>query len=739
MQMESSAHLLSTVQGVFGGYLTQTAWLPTAVCPSHRRAMMFDGRCATTGEKDRVVNLIAHSSIAVRLSAANCDGSSCRLCVGAATASDPIRPPTPKKRPETFVSMPPKVIKRRKKSATKPVAVIDRETLAALGSAAGLSGTKSRLQADELSRRASNFESNVAPEVAGRTLERDISEYSHTFDKHFASKECDFSSTGRMVYCKDIVDFVYLLCWLRDFSPAQLRYLKIGGDDGRGSLKLMLATLFEGDPLLEEDDVKLPSHPDGNGGVLDSGVNRVYIIAIMYGAKETFESSQMLLDSINLKALVAEFPKVKLCLCQDMKYSNAIAGVATHSSRYPLIYSYFSPFASYSEPDSERTIEQILSDNAGRKAVSGNPIDFHSVVSEPCPFIASQSLRSLRDLFPPPQLHLLLGIVSQLFKFLSILDISLADDFLELVHIRRSPRATQDFVGNDARKICSEIHRIRALKSFPSRASRSNSQKSSVRAILLVVSALEAFSTVVHDTMTLHLHAQWRASITHFRECYDEFVKAYEVIHPVQHARDPKRYTPKLACLFHEVPLWISENSCSLSRISEQSFEAVHKRFGLFIRRYKVAAHGKFVPSKLSKKEPTPSPFPASHTPSSGTRSGNTARKLKEYEQKTTTIESPKMHRVGNIQSAHIKHVRAVTAFNCKNLPFSLRMQKRQLLAKRCLHGAKACRKLREPDVCFDSEQISVIIALYSFRNLSLPVVLAQDWPATFINGGQMM
>ena len=344
-----------------------------------------------------------------------------------------IRPKTPVKRPVPLTELPPKPKRIRTKSKTrKKLPAIDRKTLAALGSAADISARKSSLQINELKRRASNRESKVTSSVGGRTLERDISEYSHIFDTHFATKDCPFSFTKKMIYCCDLVDFIYLLCWLRGHTAKELRHIKINGDDGQGSFKLMLGLLFEGDRILGDDELDLSDFPDGNGGLLDNGVNRTYIISIMYGAKENLESSQFLFNSVDIQALSEEFPCVDLSLTQDMKFSNSICGIGTHSSRFSLVYSLFSPNPAFSRPNVKRTIGMLVSDNAARKTANGDPKEFNSVVTEHCPFLAGQSSRDLLDLIPPPPLHMLLGIVAMLFTFLSILCLLLADDFPSL-------------------------------------------------------------------------------------------------------------------------------------------------------------------------------------------------------------------------------------------------------------------------------------------------------------------
>ena len=74
-----------------------------------------------------------------------------------------------------------------------------------------------------------------------------------------------------------------------------------------------------------------------------------------------------------------------------------------------------------------------------------------------------------------------------------------------------------------------------------------------------------------------------RESINEFQSAYADVAKTINKVKPMAVHRRDDRVTPKLQCLFEEVPAWIDRNKTSLLRISEQSFESIHHKFKVFV------------------------------------------------------------------------------------------------------------------------------------------------------------
>ena len=172
--------------------------------------------------------------------------------------------------------------------------------------------------------------------------------------------------------------------------------------------------------------------------------------------------------------------------------------------------------------------------------LSSDSKNFNSVVSLPVDFLRSGANLPLLDLLPPPQLHLVLGITSSLFKHLEILNSYLANAWLRKLGVRRNPsHGASGFTGNDCRRIISHTHQLRNLPEFPQRTSRSHASAANATTVVLLADAINAFNDVVTKTMRPYLHPQWRASIEQFRVTFNSFTQQFETVQPISAARDP--------------------------------------------------------------------------------------------------------------------------------------------------------------------------------------------------------
>ena len=281
----------------------------------------------------------------------------------------------------------------------------------------------------------------------------------------------------------------------------------------------------------------------------------------------------------------------------------------------------------------------------------------------------------LLDLITPPPLHLLLGITKSLVTHLDFLDRSLTNAWLRKINVRRSERhGGTDFTGNDSRTILRNTTELRSLPIFHSSTSDPTSPTELLRtqAINLLITAISSFNIVVSRTMSLSLHPAWQTAINTFRTDYAAFIVPYNKIKPLQPSRNPDRITPKLQCLFNEVPIWITRHNCSLNRIAEQSFEATHHFYLEHEKRYKIPNVG---------PEILPSPR-RSKINKENCRSGTT--QTKHTLAKPPSSAPAKRTRpivVGSCQRAGRLRLVSVVGFNSNNLPSELCVQRRQMKA----------------------------------------------------------
>jgi len=345
----------------------------------------------------------------------------------------------------------------------------------------------------------------------------------------------------------------------------------------------------------------------------------------------------------------------------DMKMANLMFGLQTHGALHSYLWTMFSSYALHSHPEVSRSFESIAADATRFIAVAEehrlanptadrlDPVDFNSVEAQPLKFLFTFRQQDLLVYMPPPPLHLMLCITKNHFHYLELLDMPLANDFLHSINVRRSERhGASDFVGNDCRKILSSIKKLRSRHRFPLRISKRHEQKELDRlsAIQLIATSMAAFDVVVSRTMGLNLHPEWAEAIETFRSAFANFTATYNKISSPASGRSLNRITPKQQCVFNETVEWITEHKSSLNRHTEQPFESLHIEYREFEKRYKIPRTGnQNMPPQRHRKKPaknSPDEHFGRHTPSSGTRSGQT--KKNRVNQKKIPSAPPLVH-----------------------------------------------------------------------------------------------
>lgn len=227
-------------------------WLPVGLCLAHHLKISSLKQPIDAATISAVQSRITESPIAVRNAAQQCRPSNeCLLCRQCAAKRQDLTPPpaAPLKRPAEFQVLQPKPkrIRRDKKSpatAASPPPKLDRLDSIAMGSAAKLSGHQIAKQADALNSRYATGSTSITAE-SGSNVRKQRTQLNRTFRHDFDTKRCPYSLTNEgIVLCCDIVDFVELYCWLREKSTADISLIKVNGDDGKQSLKLMLQFIF---------------------------------------------------------------------------------------------------------------------------------------------------------------------------------------------------------------------------------------------------------------------------------------------------------------------------------------------------------------------------------------------------------------------------------------------------------------------------------------------------------------
>lgn len=379
----------------------------------------------------------------------------------------------------------------------------------------------------------------------------------------------------------------------------------------------------------------------------------------------------------------------------------------------------FSSFTNRSHPDTVRSISSINSDAVNYVKAAAihqdtnpsqrlDPANFNSTEALPVAFILTFALRTLLQIFPPPPLHLVLGITKTIFHYLDLLCPLLANDWLFSINVRRSDRhGGSDFSGNDCRIIIKSSAKLSSQQRFPARISErgyDDADLQRLKAIALLPAVFSTFNDVVDKTMSLSLHPLWSASIDAFRQAFSTFITQYNKVTPQLGGRNPARLTPKIQCLLHEVPLWIEENKCSLNQITEQGFEHQHKAYLSFEQRYKIPRCGtEILPSVRARKKSvskrSPHEFAGRHTPSSGTRSGQTKKKNLLLVPQLLPKKRTPLRVVGATRKARALRRTTVAAYNSNMLPSEFAVQLKQIrVVERIAWENSSSSSAPEPD-----------------------------------------
>jgi len=510
---------------------------------------------------------------------------------------------------------------------------------------------------------------------------------------------------GAAYLCTQLSTFVQVIIFIRGKITSDVSIFRISADGGQGDLKITLQIVYSDDSVFT---ATTRADRTASGDSLDAGVNRTFIVALMNGASESYETLSFLFDSLDWASVRQLLPTALFVLVIDMKLANIIIGIGGVGSRYSYLYTLWSSFANHSQPQQRRTIDNIIEQNNLRREHELKTGDndcfkeFQSVHHAPIKLLQLFKDVYLPDFIVPAQLHLILGIIKLLYDDLVVLDPDLAAAWLAKLGVRHDDRhGRSGFVGNDSRKLAAGSEKLAAF--IPAPSSNESSAASTLRQhVSTIINALSAFDSVIHHTMSLHLHPLWRESITNFQSAYADVAKTMNKVNPMAAHRRDDRVTPKLRCIFEEVPAWIDRHKTSLLRISEQSFESIHHKFKVFVSDWAIPVTGPALESQYRKRKRKLQETDTRHTPSDGTRSGGAVQRKRQRVAQVTsdknrfsfaagfrlkavggstggksgkTTGAPQI--IGNINVARKRRLHSLLAFNFLALPSDMFSQKK--------------------------------------------------------------
>ena len=254
----------------------------------------------------------------------------------------------------------------------------------------------------KLVRRYTKTKSSVEPKIKEKIVAQ-----GHIFYQYFNVDSAMFDvkdiKTGSKIQAKkwfvhttNLRTFIQYILGQRNSDAAAF---KIGIDGGGGSLKICLNILNDDSSCRKK--------------FKDSSVKRLYVIGIVLNVRETYENINTLIKAIKLKE-----SEIKFFFASDMKVSNILAGIQNHASKHPCVWC--EGIAPFETPAKSRTLGGIINQVENFNKEGGNldrSKNFMNCIKKP--LLYGPNDMEILDIIPPPELHLMLGIINKIFDSLN--------------------------------------------------------------------------------------------------------------------------------------------------------------------------------------------------------------------------------------------------------------------------------------------------------------------------------
>ncbi len=225
---------------------------------------------------------------------------------------------------------------------------------------------------------------------------------------------------------------------------------RLSADGGQGDLKVSFQLVYKDDSLFTAST----QSERRDGTLLDAGVKRTFIIALINGATETYDTLSTMFDAIDFKSVKTLLHGAKFVFPVDMKMANIVLGIGPVGCTFPYAYSLWSPFVKYQKfAGIRRTINSIITLNTEReaaerafasmsKSVARDLYPLHKSVSHrPMGFVVllCSGDDEISEFIIPAQLHIVQGIIQLLYNALHEITPEIGSRVLH--RISRPPRA----------------------------------------------------------------------------------------------------------------------------------------------------------------------------------------------------------------------------------------------------------------------------------------------------------
>ena len=343
-----------------------------------------------------------------------------------------------------------------------------------------------------------------------------------------------------VLYVKSTSDFVNEIIKQRDLDPTTA-FVRVSLDGGGGFLKVIV-NVFETEEFEESES-----------NFKNSGVQRSQILSLVQDAPENSHNLHIILEKLKLD-------ETKYHLAFDMKCANILFGLSGHGGKFACLW-----------------CEGDCADSNGKLRSLGSIDEWHqkyvedgekhskmklykNVINRRLVYLDSEPETLLQNLVPPPELHLLIGVVDKLGNVILKLWPEF-DNWLTDNYIMKRGYQGSGWNGNNANKILKNVDSLE----FEIQTKAPH--------LLPFIKCLRDFKLVKSSCFGNNLEVDYERNVNSFR---DSFLFCCEVAASLE---TQLRVSWKVHAVMNHVVPFCKEHNCGLSRFAEQTGEAIHSKF----------------------------------------------------------------------------------------------------------------------------------------------------------------
>ena len=418
----------------------------------------------------------------------------------------------------------------------------------------GLSNTRTRVLAQNL-RLASGSRKAVE-----KGFKKSLTEHSHSLDDFSKVVTISYVKKDKetkiienyeqsTVVCTDIPKFIDQIIEKRSLQDCDSLLIKVGIDGGGGFLKFCLG-VFDMDNLVSGLQTGLAKK------FKDSGVKKVFLVATAPGVSEDYVNVKKIWLNLGLHKM-----NRKYTFATDLKLCNVLLGLMTHSSCHPCCWCEIER-GNLVNKGKSRTIaslNKLFWDFFEAKTDKSEAKHYGNVIHPP---IISDNLDDstlVIEVFPPPELHLLIGPVNTLYDGLEKVW-PRSEEWLNICNVKKTDYHGGKFEGNDSRKLLKKVDQLEGLA--PNN-----------KVVKKYAKAFKALNDVVHACYGYDLADDYLVKISSFSVAYLNL---------------KINVTPKIHAVMHHISEFCKKTRRGLGPWSEQASESIHHDFKQTWQRFKI-------------------------------------------------------------------------------------------------------------------------------------------------------